>query len=345
MENTWEKDPQSTRMEATQVLGEMVGLAGQRSFENSHLERVFYLTRELLRRLSTRRRMILLLDDLQWADRESLQLLLYLLNAEEPPFQMLLVGATRLEFLKNQPHWHNMSRVMTLSPLELSGELVSKAYPDLHGLPETVLKEIALRAEGNPYFLEEIVKSLVKAGLLVNGGNPAEIQSRLLSQIPESLRATLQARMDSLSREARTVALLASVVGRVFWVGAVMAAARSTTLPGTTPMINVPEPVIDRFIQDGLRQLVRAELAFPRSGSKFSEEQEYIFKNSYLRDVAYSLIPNRNRAQFHRAVADWMKKKTDPAYQAMAVEHERNAQASTKVTTGELPALPLEQRL
>jgi hypothetical protein len=104
-------------------------------------------------------------------------------------------------------------------------------------------------------------------------------------------------------------------------------------------MFNVPEPVIDRFIQDGLRQLVRAELAFPRSGSKFSDDQEYIFKNSYLRDVSYSLIPNRNRAQYHRAIAEWMRTKSDQVFTAMATEHETSALAASKVTTGSLPML------
>ena len=104
-------------------------------------------------------------------------------------------------------------------------------------------------------------------------------------------------------------------------------------------MINIPEAVIDRFIQDGLRQLVHAELAFPRSGSKFSDDQEYIFKNSYLRDVAYSLLPNRNRAQYHKAVAEWMGQSAEPAFQSMAREHERNAAAAAKVTTGGLPPI------
>jgi predicted ATPase len=104
-------------------------------------------------------------------------------------------------------------------------------------------------------------------------------------------------------------------------------------------MFSVPEAVVDRFIQDGLRQLVRAELAFPRSGSKFSDDQEYIFKNSYLRDVAYSLIPNRNRVQYHKAIAEWMRAKSDPVYQAMAAEHENSAILSGKVATGSLPML------
>ncbi len=336
LESVWENQQAGSKAEATQVLGEMIGLAGQPTPNPEQAQRIFYLTQELLRQMGKQKRLIVMLDDLQWADRESLQLLSYLLTAEIPPMQMLLVGAARPEFIKTQPQWHNQARVVMLNPLELSPGMVKQAYPGLKELPDSVLHEIALRAEGNPYFLEEIVKSLVKAGALSEGASPEEMYARILAHIPESLRATLQARLDNLSREARTVALLASVVGRVFWVGAVMAEARATTLPGANPTFNAPEAVIDRFIQDGLRQLVRAELAFPRSGSRFSQEQEYIFKNSYLRDVAYSLIPNRSRALYHKAVAEWLGAKTDPAFQGMALEHEKNARSSAKISTDTL---------
>ncbi|GAB4494504.1 MAG: hypothetical protein OHK0010_29300 [Anaerolineales bacterium] len=340
VESVWENEQPASKVEVTQVLGEMIGLADQPIPAPEQIQRIFYLTRELLRQMAKKKRLILMLDDLQWADRESMQLLTYLLTTETPPMQMLLVGAARPELIKTQPQWHNQARVMMLNPLELSPEMVKQAYPNLKNLPDSVLREIALRAEGNPYFLEEIVKSLVKAGALAEDASPEEMRSRVLAQIPESLRATLQARLDNLSREARTVALLASVVGRVFWVGAVMAEARATTLPGANPTFSAPEAVIDRFIQDGLRQLVRAELAFPRSGSRFSQEQEYIFKNSYLRDVAYSLIPNRSRALYHKAVADWLRAKTDPTFQGMALEHEKQARNSAKISTGTLTAPP-----
>jgi adenylate cyclase len=337
VESVWESGEEKTKFEATQILGEMIGLSGQGNFgTDERIQRVFFLMRELLKRISARKQLILFFDDLQWGDRESLQLLSSFLTSEENPFPMLVVGGARPEFLNHQSRWHNLSRVMLLSPLTLDAGMVAKAYPDIRDLPEDILHEIAIRSEGNPYFLEEIVKSLLKAGLLEPDQDPKEIQKTLLSKIPESLLATLQARMDNLSREARTVALLASVVGRVFWVGALLKAARSEPMPGATPIITVPETVVDRFIQDGLRQLVRAELAFPRSGSKFSDDQEYIFKNSYLRDVAYSLIPNRNRAQYHKAIAEWMKAKIDPAYQAMAREHENNAALAAKVSTGSL---------
>ncbi len=337
-ESVWRNEQPGLKVEANQVLDEMIGLAGQPTSSPEQSQRIIYLMQEMLQQMSKQKKLTVMIDDLQWADRESLQLLTYLLTAEIPPMQMLLVGAARPEFIKTQPQWHNQARVMMLNPLEFSPEMVKQAYPNLNALPDSILREITIRAEGNPYFLEEIVKSLVKAGALAEGASAQDIHARTLAQVPESLRATLQARLDNLSREARTVALLASVVGRVFWVGAVMAEARTTTLPGANTTFNAPEAVIDRFIQDGLRQLVRAELAFPRSGSRFSQEQEYVFKNSYLRDVAYSLIPNRSRALYHKATAEWLHAKTDPAFQDMALEHEKNARISAKISTDTLTA-------
>ena len=337
IDGIWKNDDQKTKTDAYQILGEMIGLSTENSLASEeHIQRMFLLVRELLRRISVQKRLVLFFDDLQWGDRESLQLLANLLISEDNGFPLLVIGAARTEFLKNQTQWHNLSRIITLEPLKVDADMVAQAYPDIQDLPKDILQEIAHRSEGNPYFLEEIVKSLLKAGLLGPEKDPQEIHRALLSQIPETLLATLQARMDNLSREARTVALLASVVGRVFWVGALLKAARSEGLAGSTPMISIPDAVVERFVQDGLRQLVRAELAFPRSGSKFSEDQEYIFKNSYLRDVAYSLIPNRNRAQYHKAIAEWMQTKIDPAYQTMAIEHEKSASNAAKIATGAL---------
>ena len=89
----------------------------------------------------------------------------------------------------------------------------------------------------------------------------------------------------------------------------------------------MPSLVVDRVVQDGLRQLVRAELAFPRAGSQFSQEQEFIFKNTFLRDVAYSLIPLKNLSQYHLAVAHWLADHADADYKVMAAEHYEQGEA------------------
>ena len=100
-----------------------------------------------------------------------------------------------------------------------------------------------------------------------------------------------------------------------------MAAARVAEGMGTGPLVAVPDEVIDRLIQDALRQLIRAELAFPKANSPYSEEQEYIFKHSLLREVAYSLIPVKNRTRYHLAVALWLADHDTVDFKIMAAEH------------------------
>jgi class 3 adenylate cyclase len=343
LKNLWGNEPESDRSEATIILGEIIGISNQPALQsgqpNSEQHRIFFLVADLLYRIGQKKPLALFLDDLQWADRESLALLTFLVSLNEPAMPLMIVGATRPELLKTQPQWHNLTRTIPLAPIAFNAELVAQAYPDLQALPAEVLDAIAGKAEGNPYFMEEIVKSLVKSDTLQKLNSVEQIQQELIAKIPESLRATLQARLDGLSREARAVAMMASVVGRVFWVGSVIVQTRSNALPGSLPMSNVPDAVIERFVQDGLRQLVRAELAFPRKNSQFSEEQEYIFKNAFLRDVAYSLIPNRSRAELHQIVAEWLDGHNDPTYKSMAAEHKKSAIHSRKLTTGNLADL------
>jgi class 3 adenylate cyclase len=322
-----ERSSGTAAAEVVYVMGRLIGFDFQQDERilrhantvEEEFDNITDLARELLYRLSLKGPLVILIDDLQWADKESLNLLYSLVKPGIEPLPIMILGGTRLILLKNYPQWWGASHITTLGPVAMNAAMVAKAYPDLKSLPDHILEELASRAEGNPYFMEEIVKGLVRSGLDEIKATPDETISRIQSQIPESLRAMLQARLDNLTRESRTVALMASVVGRLFWVGALKVIARANT--GTGTLTAMPEQVIDRLLQDGLRQLVRAEMAFPRAGSKYSDQQEYIFKNSYLRDVAYSMIPHRSRTTYHRAVAEWLSKFEGTSYKVMAAEH------------------------
>ena len=302
-------------------------LADLGSDHETRLRQTFEVTRELLRRMAVSRPTVLWIDDFQWADRSSLELLAYLFEGESERFPLLILAGARVEFLRMNSRWANLAKIVPLGPLPISAATVSAAYPDLHNWPDHILTELAQRSDGNPYFLEEMVKSLLKTGLEPHALAPAEMVQRLNQHTPESLRSMLQARLDDLPRETRAVALLASVVGRVFWVGAVVAAARSVASSGTGLLSFAPSAVIERLVQDGLRQLVRAELAFPRSSSHYSNEQEYIFKHSLLREVAYSLIPQKYLAHYHLAVGRWLGQHTDLDFIVMAADHLEQAGA------------------
>lgn len=324
----WQLGPTSS-VEAAHLIGSLIGLSWPDSpylaaYENDspgRLKRAFELTRELIRRISSFRSTVLMFDDLQWGDSSSLDLLAYLFQPAEDPLPLLVLTGARSEFARKYSRWMNLASILELEPLPVNSEIVAEAYPDLKDFPEEVLLELAVRSDGNPYFMEEMAKSLVKSGMHLANLAPDELLAQVRAITPESLRVLLQARLDRLSHESRSVAQLASVVGRVFWVGAVIAAARVAEGMGTGPLVAVPDAVIERLIQDALRQLVRAELAFPKANVAYSEEQEFIFKNSLLREVAYGLIPVKNRFRYHLAVALWLADHENVDFKIMAAEH------------------------
>ncbi len=284
----------------------------------------FRLTRELLKRSCASGPTVLVFDDLHDADSGSLDLLEFLIEPTKD-LPLLIVGATRPGILRKRRELLGAATLISLKPLPIDAHLVAQAYPAIEELPEATLSEIARVAEGNPYFMEEMVKSITQATALGTTSIPEQSSSAGYYQLPDSLHATLQARLDALSPAARNVALWASVVGRVFWVGAVAAAARQ---PVGTGLLGAPGalsggPSTDLLnqIAEGLAELVRAELAFPRTGSLFVGEQEYIFKHSLVRDVAYSLLPHKHRRPYHLAVARWLTKFAAPDFAAAVADH------------------------
>lgn len=282
--------------------------------------------RTLLARLMRERAFLVVIDDLQWIDRHSLQLLGHVVEKNLKPLRLFVLAGARPDFIRENPHWHNKAAIIPIAPLPTHADMVTAAYPALSGLPDQLLSELAARSEGNPYFLAQIVRALTKTGLEEVIKAPDQALARLNTFMPEPIRATLQARLDNLPRDARTVILLAAVSGRTFWVGSVLAAARATT--GTGTLSSMPPPVIERLVQDGLRQLVRAELIAPRNtDSQYEPAQEFVFKNTFLCDVAYNLIPVRSRAMYHRAVGQWLADQGDFTSRLLAAGHFENGNA------------------
>jgi len=316
-------------VEVIHLIGDLIGmdwpgspyLEARNGPPQARLQRAFELNYELFRRVCERGQLVLLLDDLQWADKRSLDLVTFLLQPRPDSIPLLILAGARPQFLNQKPQEMTSLEVISLDPLAMNADLVSEAYPNLSALPQTMLNDLANRAAGNPYFLEELVRSLMLSGLTEVSQPGANLRSRL----PVTLQATLQARLDTLSTEARTVILLASVIGRVFWLDAVQMAAAQTVF--TTNLLNHTAGGLKNMIQKGLEELTQAELAFPRSGSIFAGEKEYIFKHSLLRDVAYGLMPLKHRRSGHLAVANWLLGRTGPDFKVIVADHFERAGA------------------
>jgi tetratricopeptide (TPR) repeat protein len=162
-------------------------------------------------------------------------------------------------------------------------------------LPASVHARILERAEGNPFYLEEIVRSLIDAGHLLRDGDRWQVGGEIGGvEIPDSVQAVLASRIDLLDPVDKRTLQAAAVVGRVFWPAPV---AELTGLPSGE-------------VDAALRRLEERELVFSRPGSTLSGQPELLFKHVLTRDVAYESLPRRERPASHRAVARWLEATT-----------------------------------
>src|SRR5205807_4457652 len=148
------------------------------------------------------------------------------------------------------------------------------------GLTGAALETVLRNAGGNPLFLEETVRMLAESGALADGDGEA-------LPVPSSLQALIASRLDQLPPDEKRLAQHASVVGTVFWPGALASLNGAGDLAAN------------------LEALERRDLVRARTGSAVAGEREYAFKHVLIRDVAYNQLPKGRRSQLHRRFAGW----------------------------------------
>ena len=276
-----------------------------------------------LRAMAAQQPLLMLLEDLHWADDSSLNLIDHIVM-EIPAARLLLVCPARPTLFERRPNWGEGREAyvhLTLNPLSRrqSRALVGEILKKTESVPDDLSALITDSAEGNPFYVEELIKMLIEEGVIVTAEEPWRVELPRLKglHVPPTLTGVLQARLDSLPREARDVLQRASVVGRVFWDGAVAALA---PLGGPSPDAAQVPPLLD---------VVRErELVFRREQSSFSGSQEYIFKHLILHDVTYETVLLKLRRAYHKQVAQWLEANAGERvgeYAALMAEHYERA--------------------
>lgn len=311
-----------TAVEAAHFLGYLIGVEWKNSpflkkyndQPQEKIQRAYLMVEEIFQRASFQGPVVLILDDLHWADQGSLALIEHLWKKSVKNIPILILAAAREEFQGNASPAFQEAEIINLSPLPVSPDLVRSAYPVLKGEPETTLSLLATQSEGNPYYLEAMVKNIVVDG---------EVDQIRFKRLPETLEDLLQSGLDSLSLEGRATAYFAAVTGRVFWKGSVLAAFRGA--PGVTQVLDVSSINLVGKVQKALDELMEREMAFLRVGSAFSGDREYIFKHSLLQEVAYRRLPDEMKRACHLAVANWLADRIGPDRSISVAHHFENA--------------------
>jgi class 3 adenylate cyclase len=247
----------------------------------------------LLTALSTESTLVVTVEDLHWADPALLDLLEHLCEAVAGP--VLFICPARPVLLDRRSGWGKgisaFSSIL-LDPLTVDqGRALVGWY--LGGGPAGLLVErIVDRAEGNPFFIEEVIRSLIDEGAIKRSDSGWEVSGGLDEiEIPRTVRAVIAARIDLLESSHKRVLQCAAVIGRTFWPGAV-----AHLLGGEAGEI-----------QEVLDALEGRELILAGAESAVTGEREYRFKHTMVRQVAYDGLARRDRSRLHRAVADWVR--------------------------------------
>jgi tetratricopeptide (TPR) repeat protein len=268
--------------------------------EQLHNRGLMYL-KEYYKTLSQESPTVILLEDIHWADDSSLDVTSQL-EEHTPELPLLIVCAARPILFERRPYWGEgqaYHRNLELDPLSKreSRQLVVEILKLAKDIPSELRELVVSGAEGNPFYIEELVKKLVEDGVVIPGEETWRIDSSRLEKVnvPSTLVGILQSRLDGLPISERTVLQQASVVGRLFW-DRIVTYIQAEGGNGDDPQL----------IPATLTSLRNRELVYRHEQSAFVGAVEYLFKHDVLREVTYESVLKRLRKTYHGLVADWL---------------------------------------
>jgi class 3 adenylate cyclase/tetratricopeptide (TPR) repeat protein len=262
--------------------------------EPAEAEDAFWGVRRLFEHLARDRPLVLVFDDIHWAEPLLLDLIDHLADWTRDA-EVLVVCVARPELLELRPVWGGGKVNATVILLEpLGGDDASRLVDNLLGdieLPDAARDRILAAAEGNPLFVEEMLEMLIDDGLLrFEEGTWRAAADLAEVTVPPTIQLLLAARLDRLDAEERAVIERGSVEGKIFHSGAV------TSLS--------PEAMRPR-VRSRLLMLARKELIRP-DRAEFAGEDAFRFRHLLIRDAAYQAMPKEQRAELHEGFAAWL---------------------------------------
>ena len=270
---------------------------------------------------------LIVVENLQWVDHESLGLLEYLAR-ELVNYPLVILGASRPDIHEHAPNY--MAQFSEFFEIELPrlsdpeiDAIVRAVFRHIENVPDSLPVLIRTRAEGNPLFVEEFIYMLFDNGIIETTSdghwrvNLLQYSMRS-SKLPGGLVAILQARLDELSTSARQVLQMASAIGVKFWAGAI------------APLIGQEE------VEIALDDLQARGIIVQSNESDFEREVEYQFRHTLYREVVYSMLTRQNREIYHRNIARWLEERVSsrPEFlETLADHYQRSRQNKESLQT------------
>ena len=280
-------------------LGPLVGVESEQDLHADRRPEAFAAWRRFFEAMAEERPLVLVFEDLHWADEGLLDFIDHLVDwAGGVP--ILVVCTARPELLSRRVGWGGgkpNAGSLSLSPLddEQTARLVA-ALLERSVLPAETQSALLERAGGNPLYAEEFVRMVADRGLVTGDDD---------LPLPESVQGIVAARLDALPDDEKSLLQDGAVIGKVFWLGAAAGIGGVETAAA----------------EESLHRLERKEFIRRERRSSVAAENEYAFRHLLVRDVAYSQIPRARRAEKHRLAAEWTERLGRPDDHAEMLAH------------------------
>ncbi len=257
------------------------GADGEAPADPGQLRRMLFETwQALLEALAADGPVIFALEDVHWADDGLLDLIEWVVQ-NIGTAQIFVVCLARPELRERRSTWGAggaNATTIALKPLRDDDSERLVVALSSQGLSPEMRHTIAERAQGNPLFIEELVR------MLLEGSGPG-------ASIPDTVQAVLTSRIDRLPQDERRVLQAASVIGRTFWPSS------------AAPLAGLSEEEAIRAIEG----LIKKEMVVVRPQSSIADEREYAFRHILTRDVAYGMLPKSQRQRAHGEAGRWLE--------------------------------------
>ncbi len=255
---------------------------------------------------------VFFIEDLQWADQETLEILMTAVESAKEQMLMIVATARRSlrtdmdSWLQNKPTYSQYA-LRSLST-EKSHELIEAILHKIEWIPHELLELISSRSGGNPYYIEEFIKMLVRDQIIVKGDNRWTVHAERLAetQIPTTLTSILEAQLEKIPPASLRLVQYASIVGETFWLETLVYMTEKITWKAD----NEHDLAVsaEQQVDNGIAYLVQNGLIRENHCSQFRGTKEYSFTNAFLKQACYERILKRERQIYEGVAKEWLQK-------------------------------------
>ncbi len=251
--------------------------------------RVFLSIKKLLFRLAREKPLVVVIDDLHWIDTASSELLQFILCAPES-LPLLFIGLSRIERRNN--FWKIREQIrgnfkgnwteVKLFPLgyKESNQLISNLLKIIK-IPDEFKKKILAKAEGNPFYLEEILKDLIDRGIIIFKHGTWILKTKVNIHIPDTIQSVILSRIDKLKKDSRNILQIASIIGRSFNIRILEHISKLDSFALSLNLLSLEESDFIRRLKHGV---------------------EFIFKHPLIQEVTYNTVLKKKRKRLHNEI-------------------------------------------